>query len=60
MNKIRIMVLMSLLVMVVAQPLGINLAHAGPGGTNQCPPGQVCPEGAGIGTFYANSPAGLF
>ncbi len=31
---------------------------AGPGITNPCPPGEVCPEGPGFGTYFANSPAG--
>lgn len=60
MNKIRVLFLLSLLIMAAAQLIGINVAHAGPGGTAVvCPPGKSCPDGPGFGTWYANSPAGL-
>ncbi|MDA8105302.1 MAG: multicopper oxidase domain-containing protein [Nitrospiraceae bacterium] len=53
------LVLVSVLLLATAFPWGINTADAGPGITNPCPPDQICPEGPGFGTYYANSPAGI-
>ncbi len=58
MKKRKLLVLLCIL-FLAALPWGIDPAHAGPGITNPCPPGQICPEGSGFGTWYANSPAGM-
>src|SRR5512139_4006525 len=58
MNRRNILFLLCVL-FLAALPWGINTADAGPGITNPCPPGQVCPEGPGFGTWFANSPAGF-
>ncbi|MDA8083866.1 MAG: multicopper oxidase domain-containing protein [Nitrospiraceae bacterium] len=58
MTKSRVVVLLSLLLLAAASPWGLNTAEAGPGYA-LCPQGQVCPQGSGFGTWYANSPAGF-
>jgi FtsP/CotA-like multicopper oxidase with cupredoxin domain len=59
MNRRKNFALIGVLLLAATLSWGINTADAGPGITNPCPPDQICPEGPGFGTYYANSPAGI-
>ena len=58
MRKSNVVTIVSLLLLAALVPLGFNSAEAGPGYA-LCPEGQICPQGPGLGTWYANSPAGF-